>query len=114
MNTTLKHLKMRLVSSVFVVVLTTLFLTAGVAQAAALTCGTWSVVTSPDIGAIAPRLNGVVAVSTNDVWAVGAKGTHTLAEHWNGTSWNLIASPSPGNDINILSAVAAVSTNDVW
>src|SRR5438105_1213910 len=98
MNTILKHLKMRLVSSVFAVVLTTLFLTAGVAQAAALTCGTWSVVTSPNVGGSCPSLGAVAAVSKSDVWAVGLHYSNngsfpsrTLIEHWNGTNWSLVA-----------------------
>ncbi len=45
-------------------------------------------------------LNGVAAVSANDMWAVGdyeSSGSllQTLTEHWNGTVWSVVPSPSP-------------------
>ena len=82
----------------------------------------WSVVASPKPGTDTyVELNGVAAISANDVWAVGHSGDpssiplQTLTEHWNGTSWNIIPSPSPGTyNGNVLNAVAAISANDVW
>lgn len=76
-------------------------------------------------------LQGIDAVSANDVWAVGYYqswngeeflGEVTLTVHWNGKEWSVIPSPniSPGNDplrttaINHLWAVTAISANDVW
>lgn len=66
-------------------------------------------------------LNGVAAISANDIWAVGHAGDassiplQTLTTHWDGTSWRLVLSPSPGTyNGNVLTAVAAISTNDVW
>lgn len=90
---------------------------------ASLTCGSWSVVPSPNPS---PNdgldiLPGVTAVSTNNVWAVGdyTNGLFpdpdlTLIEHWNGSSWTIVASPNIGSRSNSLSAVAAVSANDIW
>jgi hypothetical protein len=55
-------------------------------------------------------LNGVVALSTNDVWTVGSAGTgpKTLTEHWNGVGWTVVPSPSPGGKYgNYLRALAA-------
>src|SRR5207253_3187946 len=105
---------------VFVIVLTTLFLTAGVAQAATLTCGTWSVVKSPNVGGSRPSLGAVAAVSKSDVWAVGLHYSNngsfpsrTLIEHWNGTSWSIVPSPNPGK-FSQLYKLAAVSANDIW
>jgi hypothetical protein len=82
----------------------------------------WSVVPGPNPeGKTYVVLNGVDAISANDIWAVGHSGDpssiplQTLTEHWNGKSWSIIPSPSPGTyNGNILNAVAAVSSNDVW
>jgi len=82
----------------------------------------WSVVTSPNpAGKTFVVLNGVAAISANDIWAVGHSGDpssiplQTLTMHWDGTNWSIIPSPSPGTyNGNVLTAVAAVSTNDVW
>ena len=83
----------------------------------------WTLVTTPYSGLGENALNGVSAVSTNDVWAVGywqpAKKTdaafHTLTEHWDGTSWSVVPSPTVNNSgSNTLTAVSAVGTNDVW
>lgn len=82
----------------------------------------WNVVASPNpAGNTFVVLNGIDAISANDIWAVGHTGDpssiplQTLTEHWDGTSWSIIPSPSPGTyNGNVLNAVAAVSTNDVW
>ncbi len=59
---------------------------------------TWSVVASPNVGTQLNGLNGVTAVSTSDIWAVGqfnnGTGQQTLIEHWNGTSWSVVSSPN--------------------
>jgi hypothetical protein len=83
---------------------------------------TWTVVATPDPGAYHDDLSGVKAISTNDVWAVGAytvdaAGTmaNSYASHWNGTSWNwFLLPPYPSNQFSFLSAVTASSSNDVW
>jgi hypothetical protein len=74
-------------------------------------------VTSPNASAD-DTLQAAAAVSTNDVWAVGAFTTaggveQTLIEHWNGTSWSVVSSPSPGGASD-LKGVAIVSANDIW
>lgn len=82
----------------------------------------WSVIPSPNVpGKPDVELNGVAAISANDIWAVGHSGDpsyapyQTLTLHWDGTSWSIIASPNPGTDNgNDLTAVAAVAPNDVW
>ncbi len=87
-------------------------------------CGPgWNVVSSPNTGDTFNDLHDVVAISANDVWAVGAAingGTKqdsyfTLAEHWNGSAWSVVPTPANLGDYdNFLYDVAAVSTNDVW
>jgi hypothetical protein len=82
-------------------------------------------------------LNGVAAVSANDVWAVGDKGkglrSYTLIEHWDGSSWKVVPSPNGGPStlvrtpkgprvpsgreplsVSALSAIAVVSPDDIW
>jgi hypothetical protein len=75
----------------------------------------WNIVPSPSSG----YLNGVAAVTSTNVWAVGyyptVSGTNTLIEHWNGTKWNVISSPNvAGSSSDILKGVAVVSASDVW
>ena len=80
----------------------------------------WSVVSSPNPGGTTydNHLNGVAAVSSNNVWAVGgySDGTRmrTLVEHWDGNAWNVVSSSSPGSLSNDLNGVAVVSANNVW
>ena len=63
-------------------------------------------------------LNDVVALASNDVWAVGANdGFHaTRAFHWDGSAWSLVPTPNGGqfSDDNVLTSVAAVSPNNIW
>jgi hypothetical protein len=93
----------------------------------------WSVVASPDDSTGSPpaptdnTLSGIVALSANDVWAVGSynAGTssaplaQTLVEHYDGTSWSVVSSPNQLNvnnavTSNELLAVSADSADDVW
>jgi hypothetical protein len=79
----------------------------------------WSIVSSPNPGATLNDLNGVTALSSKDVWAVGYYFTANvgqdvaLTEHWNGKQWSVVNSPSPGPDV-VLTSTAAVSGSDVW
>ena len=83
----------------------------------------WSVVPTPDRAGSGNSLNGVVAIATNDVWAVGqtdkaAKGiTVTLAEHWDGQSWSIVRTRNvlkTFGGVSYLTSVDAVATDDVW
>ncbi len=75
---------------------------------------------SPNVGTLYNDLNGVAAISSSDVWAVGNyftdynSPTRTLTEHWNGSVWSLVQSPNVGNGIDTLSGIAAVSASDIW
>ena len=77
----------------------------------------WSAVAAPKPNASFSYLQGVSAVSKDDVWAVGSTGEiQTLVEHWDGKLWRIVPSPDsvdphPGG---ILDSVVALSTNDVW
>jgi hypothetical protein len=63
---------------------------------------------------MAGNLNGVAAVSANDVWAVGgylgAEAVGGLILHWDGTAWTINDSNLPGS----LTAITAVSADDIW
>ncbi|HKS76917.1 MAG TPA: hypothetical protein VJQ82_27155 [Terriglobales bacterium] len=79
----------------------------------------WKVVPSPKLGTNDnSALNGVVALASDNVFAVGYQpapngAVLTLVEHWDGTSWKIMPSPSPTLG-NVLSAIAANSPTDIW
>jgi hypothetical protein len=75
----------------------------------------WSIVTSPNPNpGGSSGLDGIAAISANDIWAVGGIGAaKTVTEHWDGTSWSIIPSPSPAQNQNELSAVTALSDGTV-
>jgi len=77
----------------------------------------WTVVPSPNVGSIRSFLNGVCAISTNDVWAVGSydqQPSFTLIQHWDGVNWTTISSPNGGVQYNLLNAVQGWSSNNVY
>lgn len=81
----------------------------------------WSIVPSPDAGAMGSSLAAVSAVSSTDVWAVGAEqtsnsasGNRTLIEHWNGAAWSVVPSPDPSVQGDNLTGVVALSATDAW
>jgi hypothetical protein len=82
----------------------------------------WKTVATPNADVI-NSLRGVAGVAATDIWAVGSSirsttdgvsASHTLIEHWNGTSWTIVPSPNVGAGGNALLAVAARSANEVW
>jgi hypothetical protein len=77
----------------------------------------WSIVPSPNAG-IVPKLMSVVAISANDVWAVGwtggKSGPVTLTQHWDGSTWSVVPSPNPSATDNFLWGVTTLATNNVW
>jgi hypothetical protein len=73
----------------------------------------WSQVPSPSPGgAGGSYLNGVSALATNDVWAVGETHDGTLIEHWDGNSWSVV--PSPGRAGTRLAGVSALSATNAY
>ena len=74
-------------------------------------------VPSPNVGTTYNYLNGVAAVSSNDIWAVGVSSGpyQMLIEHWDGSEWSVVPSPPVGGEgLSWLNAVTAISSNDVW
>ncbi|HST04829.1 MAG TPA: S-layer homology domain-containing protein [Chloroflexia bacterium] len=80
-------------------------------------CGPpWQVVASPELTSTA-ELHDVVALSDNDVWAVGFSPnghSSTLVEHWDGSMWSVVPSPNPGSRSNELYSIDGVSDTDLW
>ena len=79
----------------------------------------WSVIPSPNPGALQNILFGVSAVSDSDVWAVGAEQDanglwHTLAEHWDGVAWSVMNAVDAGISGNQFYAVKALASNNVY
>jgi len=80
----------------------------------------WAVTTSTFNPSFFSVLLAVTAITSSDVWAVGAyfdsTGTNqfALAEHWNGTSWTQFTSIDPSTFDDQLFSVSAFSSTDVW
>jgi hypothetical protein len=86
----------------------------------------WKVIPSPNLTTQGSynALNGVVAIASNDVWAVGgvpkielsSVNGNSILMHWDGAAWTLF--PEPPEAANYYdkarTAVAALSSNDVW
>ena len=73
----------------------------------------WSVVPTATLpSGTAGQLKSVVAVASNNVWAVG-DNTGPLVEHWDGTKWSIVSTPSVAA-AGTLNAVTATSATDVW
>jgi hypothetical protein len=78
----------------------------------------WHIVASPSLpsDAFSTNLNGVVALSATDAWAVGDyigsdHTIHPLIAHWDGASWKVVTGPAQRG--GSLSSVAAAGGHDV-
>jgi hypothetical protein len=87
----------------------------------------WKRVATPNVGEGTNKLNAVLALAPNDVWAVGFStpvappkqaATLTLIEHFDGTSWAVVPSPNVRsnsvNQSNRLLGLTENSANDIW
>jgi FG-GAP-like repeat len=79
----------------------------------------WSQNPAPDVGTGANQLNGVDALASNNVWAVGYSTSSgrqkTLIERWNGAQWRVVTSPNAGTTgDNLLTGVDASSSTNAW
>jgi hypothetical protein len=80
----------------------------------------WEIVDAgtPDPGEYGSTwLKGVVAIATDDAWAVGAYEIggppQPLIEHWDGTAWEVADAPT-FDTWTELTAVSATGPDDVW
>jgi hypothetical protein len=87
------------------------------ARAPASSCGTGTLVATPNVGKF-DLLRGIAAISPRDVWAVGihlaGNSERALVEHWDGMRWRVAGVPQPATFHVDLNAVTAVSATDVW
>ena len=90
----------------------------------AATGAVWSIVSSPNASATEDNyLKEVTCTSASDCWAVGfynfngtvSPPSHTLIEHWNGTTWSIVTSPNTSaTQPNFLNDVTCSSASDCW
>lgn len=73
--------------------------------------GFWSPVPTPTVGTQS-RLQGIAAVSTNNVWAVGSADNQALIMNWDGNTWRVVNLPTLAN--SSLNAITVVAPNDIW
>jgi len=86
----------------------------------------WQVIPAGDTSkltsSVYEELQGVIAINTRDIWAVGVSLTssyahRSLIEHWDGKSWRIVASNDrlvSSKSNRTLNAIAARSSNDIW
>ena len=77
----------------------------------------WQIFSGTDKSSTWNDLWGVTAITSNDVWAVGAENTaantNSQLMHWNGSSWIHTNLPvNPGG--SYLDGIDAIATNDIW
>jgi hypothetical protein len=72
---------------------------------------TWSRVRSPSPDRDTTALWGVVAVSPEDAWAVGASAKGALIDHWDGHRWHEEQLYLPNRS---LWSIDAVAKDDIW
>jgi hypothetical protein len=67
---------------------------------------------------VSGQLNGVAALPTAGVWAVGTTALgNAVSMHWNGRSWTEVLTPAgdrPDSAGGAFEATAAVSARDIW
>lgn len=78
----------------------------------------WKRIALPRV-APAAALGDVVAVASNDVWAVGFASSRfeqevALALHWDGARWRVVDLRGLAPENSELNAIAATSSHDVW
>jgi hypothetical protein len=78
----------------------------------------WTAVASPSPPGSLHFADGIVAISSDDVWAVGSVAlTTNLSAHWDGSTWSIVPTPSLHDGIsplNGLTGVTAAGPDDVW
>lgn len=77
----------------------------------------WSAVPTPAVGTTGNLLEDVVAIASDDVWAVGSSGgtrLHPLALHWDGASWKVVRRGLGSLVAANFEGVTAAGPHDVW
>jgi hypothetical protein len=76
----------------------------------------------PELEGSVVWLSDMVAISEQDVWAVGYSSKHsnggsilqTLSVHWDGETWHMILTPNVSPSENRLMGISVVTPNDIW
>jgi hypothetical protein len=81
--------------------------------------GSWTVVSSPNVGQERNELQGVACATARECWAVGLSlnsggVTKTLVEHYKRGSWQVVASPNEGTTGNELTGIACTDKKNCW
>lgn len=79
----------------------------------------WTIVASPDVNqsslSLYPNdLSGVIALSADNIWAVGSGHFLTLTVHWDGVSWRVVPSANVGQYNVGLAGIAGLVGKQVW
>src|SRR5262249_48027261 len=96
----------------------------------------WTIATSPDLGALPSGFNGITALAPTNIWAVGIQqegydpstgnSSTGLIEHWNGSSWMTVPHPNPRSNPQPifnpnseasdsgLNSVTALAPDNIW
>lgn len=79
----MQHFRGTILPALIASVLVSLFLNTSITEATTLAnCSGWNIVASPNLGSNSNALNGVAAISANNVWAVGSYDpANTLTEY---------------------------------
>ena len=75
----------------------------------------WSQAPTPNVPAGANQLFAIAAISSAEVWAVGAAGGGPLAMRWNGSAWGVVPVPrNSGLSTEKLTGIAGVAGDALW
>ncbi len=78
----------------------------------------WSIVPTPNVAAAENQLQAVVAIASNDVWALGSTNDgitgRSIYLHWNGSAWSSVPGPGGGTALAGGDALVALASDDVW
>jgi len=80
----------------------------------------WNAVKTPKLNTNDnAALNGLFALASNNIYAVGYQpatngAVETLIEHWDGSAWTVVSSPNANSTGNVLFSVSGTSSSDVW
>ena len=78
----------------------------------------WSIVPTPNLANAENQLQAVVAIASDDVWALGSTNDGITGKavylHWNGTAWSYVSGPGDGTTLAGGDALVALASNDVW
>jgi hypothetical protein len=79
----------------------------------------WSQADTPNPGSRDNYLEGIVALSPDDVWAAGylvdrrGPDGQVLTMHWDGRSWSVVPAPNPSSTLNVIWGMGSAGSS-IW